>query len=822
MAHAKPSPPPLATRGAPGPMVVVRHSHMDLEWLLPFGPSLRRLRSVLQEVIEGLEGDPDERFTLEGVPFLDALRRGDAGVPAATYSSPYHRIYAVGLRAGHGRPAPAGEQTLRRLRDRVASGQLEVVGTYVQPDTNLPAGEALIRQGLRARQWFGEHLGAVPTVAWNMDCFGQCSQLPQILRGCGYTALLAFRAGPVGDPSVSGAPPGLEPAFRFRGPDGSEVLTHVMPMGYSPGTKRSPRAAAWASVVTRVPRATRRLAVLSGDQPVLVPLGDEFSAMLPGIGPLLRRLRRDHGDRTVRLGSARDYFDALADHLDDLPIHEGDLNPVYPGTHALRPEIKRDDRLLTADVLAAEALDALLAASGTEVTGAREPIAEAWRHLLTNQAHDSIGGCHVPDVTRDVRRRARQGRAAARSALAAAAGAVGGDVVVWNPLGWERTDVVEVPWTGEPPGALEGVNGQIVPVRAVRGASGLRLRALVTAPAHGYVTMRAIDGPPAPREDEADLEPFRAGDLRVALCGDGGFEVRAGGRELATIQPPALDHDLGNAYLSDLGGVLGTFAALPWTAREGALGRTAVCEGALAGAAVRVTLRQVPGRDWLGLRLEGAAIPGQSRLRLRFRTPLPVRYAVPLGEMDRTGPVAARTYIRFGDLGGVANLGLPALEIAPGRVDVVLARSVRLLSHRLPLRRLRIPIHAHVRDGWIADLALGARPRRTGRELNQPLVGLQVGGGGRPRSRSLLPGLLGPATVEVLAVKRPEVGPGLALRLLHAAPGDAEVVFRPPSPGRVRRTDATEAEGDELPALDGGYTVELGSWELVTLLWRPE
>jgi hypothetical protein len=802
-------------------MVVVRHSHMDLEWLMPFGPSLRRLRSVIEEVLQGLEADPAERFTLEGVPFLDALRRGEGGDPAMGYSSPYHRFYAAGLRAGHGRPAAPGEETHRRLRDCVAAGQLELVGTYVQPDTNLPAGEALVRQGLAARQWFGEHLGAVPTVAWNMDCFGQCSQLPQILRTCGYTALLAFRAGPVGEPSVSGAPEGLEPACCFRGPDGSEVLTHVLPMGYSPGTKRSPRAAAWAAVVGRVPRAAGRLAALSGSQPVLLPLGDEFSGMLPGVETLLRRLRGAHPGRSVRLGSAREYFDELATHRADLPVHEGDLNPVYPGTHALRPEIKRDDRLLTADVLAAEALDALLAVRGAEAPRAHEAIGDAWHHLLTNQAHDSIGGCHVPEVTRDVGRRAQEGRWAAHRALTASAKALGGDVVVWNPLGWDRTDTVEVPWTGEPPTALEGPDGEVVPVRAVRGRGGLRLQARVTAPAHGYVRLRVIDGSPAMREEAGDLDALCAGGLLAKMGSDGGIEVRSGGRALVEIQPLALDHDLGNAYLPDVGGVLDTFAALPWRARESALGRTVECEGALAGSTTRVTLEQVPGRDWIGLRLEGAAIPDQSRLRLRLRTRWPVRYAVPLGEMDRTGTVAARTYVRFGDLGGVANLGVPALEIAPGRVDAVLARSVRLLSQRLPLQRLRIPIHAWIRDGWVARFALGSRPRRTGRELNQPLVGIQAGAGGRPRRVSLLPALQGPATVEVLAIKRPEAGRGLVLRVLQAAPGGAEVVFRPPAAGRVWRTDATEVAGEELVVAGGGCPVELGSWELVTLLWRP-
>ena len=803
-----------------GPIVVVRHSHMDQEWLMPFGPSLRRFRSVLAEVLEGLEANPKDRFTLEGVPFLEALRRGDCGSPVMTYSSAYHRLYAAGLRAGHGRRVDVGEGTISRLRDRVAAGQVEVVGTYTQPDTNLPAGEALVRQGLEARRWFERHLGTAPTVAWNMDCFGQCSQLPQILRACGYTALLAFRTGPVGDPSVSGAPAGLEPAFVFCGPDGSKLLTHVMPLGYSPGTKRSPRAAAWAAVVGRVPRVVSRLTEMSGDGPVLVPLGEEFSAMLPGVPQLLTRLRGEPPRRRVLLGSAREYFDALATDAADLPRHHGDLNPVYPGTHALRPEVKRDDRRLTAAVLAAEALDALLAAAGVEARGASGRVRAAWQDLLTNQAHDSICGCHVPDVTRDVRARTRRGLAAAREALEAGARAMGGDVVVFNPLGWARTDVVDVPWTGPPPGGLEGPDGP-VPWRMVRGRDGARLQAWVTVPPLGAVRLGLRGGRREAVEHVEDVHALTSGALRVALRADGGFDATADGGAFASFLPLALEHDLGNAYLPDVGGVLATFEGLPWRTSRSALGRSAGCEGVLAGSAARVRLDQVPGRSWIGIRLDGDAIPDQSRLRLRARTPERMRYAVPLGEMDRLGPVAARTYARFGDHGGLANLGVPSMEIAAGRADVILARSVRLLSQRLPLQRLRIPIDAFVRDGWSARLAVGPHPRRMGRELNQPLVGVQVAGGsGDPAEIPLLQPLEAPPSVEVLAVKRPEEGEGLVLRLLQAGPRPARLVFRAPGPGRVWRTDATEGDGEELQGLDGEYPLELGGWTMTTLVWR--
>ena len=188
------------------PIVIVRHSHMDQEWLTSFARSHRRFRAVLEEILDLLEANPDERFTLDGVPFLDALARTGTLGTRLDFTSIYHRFYVAGLELGHSTPRMSGAVALSRVRDLVTTGQIELVGAFVQPDTNLPAGEALVRQCLEARRWFREHLGASPRIGWNMDCFGQSAQLPQILRTCGYDALLAFRTGPVGDPSVSGAP----------------------------------------------------------------------------------------------------------------------------------------------------------------------------------------------------------------------------------------------------------------------------------------------------------------------------------------------------------------------------------------------------------------------------------------------------------------------------------------------------------------------------------------------------------------------------------------------------------------------------------------
>ena len=847
------------TPASPGPVIVIRHSHMDQEWITTFGRSLPRFVSVLERILARLEADPGERFLLDGIPLLAAALDGEGPESSMAYGSPYHRLYTAGLELGHpglARPWNAVELR-RRVRGAVARDQLEIVGTFTQPDTNLPAGEALVRQGLVARSWYRDTLGVEPTVAWNLDSFGQSAQLPQILAQCGYDALLAFRIAPTEDPGVSAGPEGLGSSFLFHGLDGTEIPTHALPEGYSPGVVRIPRLLSRYSAGTRLVEAARRLADEAGTLPVLLPFGAEYSPPLPGIGTLLRRIRAALPDRRVELGSARAFFDDLARVRGRLQVHGGDLNPVFPGTHALRPGLKRADRVATSTVLAAEMLDALLAARGNEDTTRSRAAARAWIPLLTNHAHDSIGGCHAAAVTVDVAGRYRAATRGARTALdrglarlAPAMPRGSHPVVLFNPLGWERTDVALVPWSGPTPGLLRGPDGAPLPFSvSTTGGPGL-LAVRATVPGLGHAVLAAEHGTRVrePGDGGTRVRELVAGRTRVRPLPGGRIELATDDGRVAVVGRPRLEEDRGNAYLPRVGAALDEMATSPWRFDEDPLGTTAVCEGALGGQPLRLTLRKVPGRDWIGLALEGGPVAAGRRVRLPIRKARqgPTPYEIPFGEMDRQGPVAVQGYVRLEGDAGVANLGCPAHEIGSDSVDIVLLRSIRLLSQRRPLLRLRIPIDATVDAPWRMDLALAADARRAARELCQPLVGAVLGaesarrdqpwsdtsavapretGDGRgklamPLSRGLFPPLDAPSSVEVVALKRSEDGRAIAVRLLQMADEPATAWMTTPGPGRVELADAAERVVRSLRRRKGRIRVELGPWQLVTLLWH--
>src|SRR5688572_12082654 len=64
-------------------------------------------------------------------------------------------------------------QTFKRIRKYVDKGRWDVVGgTWIQPDTNMPATETLARHFTVGQKYFESRFGKRVRVAWAADSFG--------------------------------------------------------------------------------------------------------------------------------------------------------------------------------------------------------------------------------------------------------------------------------------------------------------------------------------------------------------------------------------------------------------------------------------------------------------------------------------------------------------------------------------------------------------------------------------------------------------------------------------------------------------------------
>lgn len=273
-----------------------------------------------------------------------------------------------------------------RIRDAVAAGRIELQGSFwVEPDTNLPSGESLIRQALVGRRFLQQEFGLADDdlrLCWLPDTFGYNGNLPQILRGCGMDW---FQTIKLSWNRVNVFP---HRTFHWEGIDGSSVLVHMPPEG-----DYNSRAAADGLLrgIEQYPERDLGTALLV------------YGAGDGGGGPgevhleLLARERSLDGLPRVRTSSASAFFRALAQR--DIPQrHVGELYlETHQGTYTTQGATKRANRRVERRLHEVEALAAL---TGAEVHGELEPL---WRDTLLNQFHDIIPGSSIERVNVEAR-----------------------------------------------------------------------------------------------------------------------------------------------------------------------------------------------------------------------------------------------------------------------------------------------------------------------------------------------------------------------------------------------------------------------------------
>lgn len=103
---------------------------------------------------------------------------------------------------------------------------------WVEPDTNLPCGESLIRQCFYGKTYFRKEFGKDVKTLWLPDVFGYTAALPQIIKKCGMDNFLTIK---LSWNTVNQFP---YHTFLWQGLGGSEVLVHMRPRGITIPTQR--------------------------------------------------------------------------------------------------------------------------------------------------------------------------------------------------------------------------------------------------------------------------------------------------------------------------------------------------------------------------------------------------------------------------------------------------------------------------------------------------------------------------------------------------------------------------------------------------------
>jgi alpha-mannosidase len=441
---------------------MIGNAHIDPVWLWRWPEGYQKVRATFRSAVERMREYPEFVFTSDSVAQYAWVEESE----------------------------PELFEEIRRL---VAEGRWEIAGGWwVEPDCNLPCGESFVRQALYGQRWLHERFGRIATVGSNIDSFGHNATLPQILRSSGVDTYLFLRPG---------AHELRLPAsgFWWRSPDGSRVLAYRVPHQYqTPGTGLDEHVAA---VLAELPDGFDELACLYG-------VGNHGGGPTRANLDSIRRMAASGEPAPMACSTARRFFGRLLERDGELPEVAGELQHHAVGCYSAHAGVKRWNRRAENLLLAAEKWAAVAGVVAGQPPATAE-LSHAWKQVLFNQFHDTLGGTAIERAYEDARDQLGEAAAVAdriaTRSMQALSRRVGiepepgmAPVVAFNPHPWPvRADLeVEVQVDGNAvPVRASDERGRELPLQAIRPLSTVpgwrhRLVLPVELPPLGYRTYR--------------------------------------------------------------------------------------------------------------------------------------------------------------------------------------------------------------------------------------------------------------------------------------------------------------------------------------------
>ncbi len=361
------------------------------------------------------------------------------------------------------------------------------------------------------------------STAWLVDTFGHHPQMPQLLKKAGYTSFWFSRG-------VTGVDHPSE--FLWEGIDGTQIPAFWLPHSYGMMYGSPKELPAFRDFVKG------RFAMLTPNSrgPDRVgPAGVDVCEPEEHLVALIEAFNtQPDAPFAMRLAVPTD-FEAVAAQRAERPVFKGELNPIFQGTYSSRIELKQRMRVMERLLTAAEKLGVLSAWLGTPADD--RDTWRAWEPVLFNETHDLSSGVMTDHVYEDTVRGYDYSRRLADELIEARWGALaakidtrgaGVPVVVFNTLGWTRSDVAETDLAFVEGEAAKGValadpEGHAVPIQILEASryadGGLRTAKVAflarEVPALGFGTYRAT---PTPDAGAAESKPTGGNTLENDTC----------------------------------------------------------------------------------------------------------------------------------------------------------------------------------------------------------------------------------------------------------------------------------------------------------------
>jgi len=443
---------------------MIGNAHIDPVWLWPWSEGISVVHSTFQSALDRMKETPDFTFTASSAQFYEWVAENDP-------------------------------KMLSEIRKRVDEGRWNVVGGWwVEPDTNIPCGESLVRQGLYGQLTLQRLLGHRAKVGFCPDSFGHTDTLPQILKLQGMENYIFLRPGP----TEKSIPSDL---FWWKGVDGTRVLTYRIQSSYNNGGFLKD----WVENILEQCKNQSMKSLMA-----YYGAGDHGGGATKENIRSIEELKVEKGAPTVLYSTPEQYFkEVRAEKEINLSVVKDDLQHHARGCYTAESEIKKGNRQSEAALITAEKIVAI----GSLVWGCKYPKSElssAWQRVLFLQFHDSLAGSSLLEHSQTAREGYGYALDIANQATyksvqklewqVATEDPASQYLLVFNPHAWEVRGNVEydLNWETNKPSRVEDEQGNLLLHQWTAGSSetGNRQKLIVNAviPPLGYRQIRLLEG----------------------------------------------------------------------------------------------------------------------------------------------------------------------------------------------------------------------------------------------------------------------------------------------------------------------------------------
>ena len=463
---------------------VIPQSHIDLAWWWRYDPETIHVvvKRTLETAFDNFEKHPDYTFSFLQVPAIQPLERF---YPELFYKLRYYLFHSKPLNLST--PNPLSDDPDGPKEEQ---GRLKIVhGLWVESDGCVPSGESIVRQCLYGKRYYKYQFGIDVKTAWFADAWTHPWTYPQILKKSGIDSYM-FHRGQAGEND--------ERIFWWRSPDGSQVFAYKpASFGGIPSRER---------LVTELLEVNRRYRIK--DHIALMGVGDHGGGAPEGDIETMRKVMADLPAK-AKFSTPTKYLDAALSQQSNLPIVNYEISGVDRGSYTTVGEIKKDNRQSENLLMTLEKFSSVARSLDEEFQYPQANLNASWEKLMLNQFHDTISGTDILpaiddalDLYREVLDMGRKNLQKALTAISSKINTEGQGIptVIFNPLSWDRSDLVETDLEFAEPAEAVGLvdaQGKQIPVQIVghetkNGKHYVKLIFIAEdVPSLGYKTYRA-------------------------------------------------------------------------------------------------------------------------------------------------------------------------------------------------------------------------------------------------------------------------------------------------------------------------------------------